>query len=394
MEDPSSRSQTVAPPQPPDIPRTGAAAPTPPDDDGRPSGAKIGIALIIVGVVLLLAQFVPGVSWWQLWPLIIVAAGVIHAVTPGRDGWSIARLFDGFVTIAVGFVFFAIVTGVVSWRVWGVVLSLWPVLLISIGVDLLGKALGASWVRALGSLLVIAALGYAVAVTLAGFGAGWTFLPASDADTVEISESAMGVETASLRIEAGVATLEVEDGDELIEGTASSPFGTPELEVARSGTDADLELRLGSDNGAVWWPADAGADLDVALSRDVLWDIRMQTGVASVDANLSDVKVSELVLVPGVTDVSVRMGDAPEEVEEARLEVRSGVSSVRIELPRDAEVRIESDSGLTGQDIDERYQRTDGGWESDGYDDARSAGRPTWLVILKSGVGSVDVESY
>ena len=42
---------------------------------------------------------------------IIVAAGVIQAVTPGREGWNVNRLFDGLVSVAFGLVLLGNTTG-------------------------------------------------------------------------------------------------------------------------------------------------------------------------------------------------------------------------------------------------------------------------------------------
>ena len=103
-----------------------------------------------------------------------------------RDGWNVERIFDGFVTVAIGLVILAITTGYVGFSVVWQILALWPVLLIAIGLDLLGKALHTSWVRALGSMAVIAALAYSVAVTASGFqGFSFTGTTASTTRTVE-----------------------------------------------------------------------------------------------------------------------------------------------------------------------------------------------------------------
>jgi hypothetical protein len=39
-----------------------------------------GLALIVVGLLLLADQFLPGVSLWQYWPLIIVAIGLATVI--------------------------------------------------------------------------------------------------------------------------------------------------------------------------------------------------------------------------------------------------------------------------------------------------------------------------
>mgnify|MGYP000994303320 CR=1 FL=1 len=45
-----------------------------PEDLAKRRGA-VGVALIVVGVVLLLEQFIPWFTWRNLWPLLIIGAG-------------------------------------------------------------------------------------------------------------------------------------------------------------------------------------------------------------------------------------------------------------------------------------------------------------------------------
>ena len=122
-------------PQPPVPPQAPPAPPVPPESPRyqRRGGISLGIVLIAIGVVFLLAQFIPGLAWYQLWPLIVVLVGGIQVITPdARDGWGISRIMDGIGTLIVGFVLLGNTTGVISWGVWLVLLSLWPVLVIAI----------------------------------------------------------------------------------------------------------------------------------------------------------------------------------------------------------------------------------------------------------------------
>ena len=223
------------PPQVPPVPNV----PTPPPNGPqrrRPPGVTAGIVLIVIGGVFLVGQVVPGLAWWTLWPLIIIIAGVVQAFTPGEDGWSVDRMFDGFVTVAVGLVILAITTGVVGFSVVWQILALWPVLLIAIGLDLLGKALHTSWVRALGSVAVIAALAYSVAVTAGGV-QGFSFTGTTAVSTTRTVEEPVGsVTDAQLNLKAGAAAITLEGGKDLVRAEASGPWGTPQLDVSRSGS--------------------------------------------------------------------------------------------------------------------------------------------------------------
>jgi len=99
-----------APPIPPTAPpQAPAAPPIPPygsDNPRKRGGIGAGVVLIALGLTLLAAQFIPGVSWGELWPLIIVALGFGQMVTPGwGEERGIMRVMDGIGTSARGLVF-------------------------------------------------------------------------------------------------------------------------------------------------------------------------------------------------------------------------------------------------------------------------------------------------
>lgn len=359
----------------------------------RGSSATVALVLILVGAVFLVAQLLPGVHWWALWPLIIVLVGLVQAITPGREGWSVHRFFDGLVTVAFGLVFLAVTTGVVGWGVWWRILGLWPVLLIALGLDLLGKSLRTSWLRALGSLAIIGALAFSVGAQAGEF-RGFSFIGTSRGEAVNESARVGNVREATLRMEAGLANVTVDSGDELIAVDGRSPFGQPTLDVERSADSADIELRLGETVGVTSWPG-AESRLDVSLSDSVLWDIELETGVASLSADLTSVPVRSISLRPGVADCDVTLGPVPEGVSEARGTIKSGVSSVVLRVPRDAEVRLESAGGISSTSVGGRLEQLESGvWETPGFEAAQRGRRPVWIITAETGIGSFRLDTH
>ncbi len=133
------------------------------------AGATLGIVLIVLGVAFLVAETIPGLSWWTMWPLLIVVAGFAQIVTPGlREPWGIERVADGVGTVLIGLLLLGNTTGYISWQVWWTLLSLWPVLLISAGFALLAKSSGQEWLRILAAVPVWLTLLYAAGLWWAG----------------------------------------------------------------------------------------------------------------------------------------------------------------------------------------------------------------------------------
>lgn len=381
-----------ATPPPPPASHSPVAAPSSRAASGSVTAA---VVLIVIGVVFLLMRLIPSISWWSFWPLIIVLAGLVQAFTPGKEGWSVHRMFDGFVTVAIGGVFLATTMGVVGWDVWMRILGLWPVLIIAIGFDLLGKALHTSWLRALGSLAIIGALAYGVTSASGGFDDFGVPMAPGGVQDVSLSEPVGTADTANLTLDSGVATVRVASGDRLIGITGSSPWGEPTLDVERVGSEARVRAVLGDDRGMHMWPGEPSARFDVELSDRVVWDIRMNTGVSALRADLSDVDVRSLDLRPGVADCDVRLGEVPTGEREGRVDVRAGVSSVAVRIPDDAEARVEIESGLSGSSVRGGFEGLGSGtWETPGYEAAKDAGRPVWLIRVRSGIGSVTIDTY
>lgn len=71
---------------------------------------------------------------------------------------DVRRAFSGLNVIAIGLILLANTLGYLPWSVWWNILSLWPLLLVAAGLDILGKAFGWQWVRALSGLVVLAGL--------------------------------------------------------------------------------------------------------------------------------------------------------------------------------------------------------------------------------------------
>ena len=133
------------------------------------SGSVIaGVVLIVAGGLLLAAQFVPGLEWWTLWPALIMLAGLIQMVTPGKEGWGIERVSEGFGSVFIGAILLGCTTGYIGWEMWLTALALWPALLIMGGLAMLGQATGSPWLKAAAPLVVWVAIAYAAASTVTG----------------------------------------------------------------------------------------------------------------------------------------------------------------------------------------------------------------------------------
>jgi hypothetical protein len=376
------------------------AAPEPPAPPAsrarRNSGIGFGIFLIAIGLIFLAGQVVPGLAWWNLWPLIVVLAGVIQMFTPShRDEWGAERIMDGLGTVIIGLVLLGNTLGIVSWTVWWTFITLWPVLIISLGIGLLGKGLGQSWMRTLAPLLIWAALAYAVAVSFTGAN-GFQPIPqfarpVATGESFQFSEPVMGAVSGGFTLKGGVGEVSILGGPDLVTASGTTPFGTPSFDVVRSGDSANVEFALADSSGNVVVPGISAARTDVTLSESTVWDVTLETGATTLDADLSTVPVRQLTLKTGASSTTVKLGEVPSTAIATDVTIKAGVSSVEILVQRDAAVRIDTHNGLSATDVDRAFTGMGSGvWQTDGYDTAAK----TINISVESGISSISVRTY
>lgn len=391
-EEPPHAREAVTEPEPvitEPVPRSPEPVHTPAP---RPRSAALwwGSLLVFAGALLLVTQFVPEVQAWRYWPLIIVAVGIRQLFGPAQGPWKLHHLGEGLTTIAIGAVFLGQMTGNLPWNVWLNLLRLWPLLLVSFGLEIIGKSLRSEFVRLLGSLVIVAGLiygSYAMAPT-SGFvlpfgvaGDSEEFSFEADADT--------SVESGTARIEGVVGTLDVEGGEGVASAEGATPFD-PVFETDYDGDEIDLRVAMGE---GVWGPTEPESRLEVVLGEDIEWDLDIEAGVSSYDIDLRDLTVRSLDLEAGVSDGTLTLGE-PVGTEPVEVNIDSGVSALTIRVPSEASTRIRVNAGLISLDTKGRWtQRRDGDtrvWESDDFGDRQGF----WEITVDAGVSGISIEYY
>lgn len=315
---------------------------------------------------------------------------------------ELKRIAEGLSVVAVGLIFLGNTLGVIPWSVWWNIVSLWPLLLIAAGIDIIGRGIGNSWLRALASVLVIAGLAYGVFV-MPTSGATWgpsgrfASAPASSTANAEPFERSRphdaSVKTGKAQVSGGVGTLTVTDGTGLVSASGESPF-RPVFDASVSGSRADVTVDMG--NGDWVAPRDH-ARLDVKLDRAVAWDLVIDAGVSQIDADLSRLSLSALEVKAGVSKGTLTLGAVDRTVTSGGVPVKldTGVSDFTLRIKKGEPVRLRVDKGLSTID-------TPAGFESSGDDAGKqtyttrgfSVAHGFWDVTLDAGVSHVRVEFY
>lgn len=402
---PQSASRPADLPQPPPVQPSQPTSPVTPVPHaaaaaggsytaGTRRGAVLwGVALISVGALLLINQFAPSVAIWRYWPLIIVVIGVRAMLGPSSGGWSVKHAAEGLVTVTIGLVFLGQMLGYLGWNVWLNILRLWPLLLISIGIEIAGKGLRSDWLRALGSLVIVAGLAYgALVMTPTGDWRG-AFVVSDASEPFSMSEPHdRDVDEGTALVRGGAGVLSITDGRDLASAAGRSPF-TPEFEAEVADSRADVKVGLGSGS---WVPGMGEVRLDVELDRSVAWDLAVETGVSSYDVDLRDLPIRELSFDAGVSEGRLTLGTTGSSGARGPVDatIKIGVSALTLRVPQGESVRVAINEGLSGVNTRGAWTSSRDGstriHESEGFNSSGSY----WDIEVQSGIGSITIEYY
>lgn len=150
--------------------------PAEPSRTGVRAALWVGSFLLFFGVSAMVASMVEDVAWWQYWPLIFVILGIVRMVVPGEEGHRMRKFVDGLIAFGIGSVLLTMSLGVLAWESIELMLtSLWPLLLVVLGLLLLGGALKSPSLTLLAGVLFV---GFCVA------GVVWYLVPGATEEFV------------------------------------------------------------------------------------------------------------------------------------------------------------------------------------------------------------------
>jgi hypothetical protein len=359
----------------------------------RRGGAVFGVLLIAVGVLVLAGRFVPGLEVLRLWPLLVVAVGVMEMVRPHGDA-AIKRIAEGAGTISVGLVLLGNSMGAIPWSVWLSVPSLWPLLLVAIGIEFVGHGLHSDWVRALSNVVLIAGLAYAVFVLGPGFSAVRPVASSTVAGATyqQSAPHATAATSGDAVVKVGAVSLSIAPGDQLaaISGNGASGYA-PTLNTSVSGGVAHVTVANPTGRFFVVPPTDRA--LAVTLDRALTWrTLTMDIGAAQVEADLRDLSVQAVDLNVGASAARIWVGTRERDV---KVHVSGGVTAVTVLVPASAAVTVDATSGLSAVGVPATFRHLSGipalgesTWAATG------SGGPNIAITVSSGMASLDVQTY
>ena len=264
------------------------------------------------------------------------------AVTPGpTPAPAPARprrrgLLFPLVLIVLGGLFFAANFGYIAPISARAVLSLWPLILVLVGIEMIVARRQPYLALAL-ELLVLAAGVAAVLVQPLGL----IGIPAN-ASTDAVVER-QGTRTMSLRVDGGGGSYSITGGAAGSLLAATSRGGEIEVATRRTGDSADIRIRPLDRVGGPFFGGSAPSNVDVRIAPDVPTSLRVSVGAGDFNVDLHDLQIRDARVETGASNLTVTL---PRPSGDVSVILQAGAASITVVVPEGVEARVTTTGGL------------------------------------------------
>lgn len=278
---------------------------------------------------------------------------------------------------------------------WGKVASLWPLILIMIGLNSLAKNTTISpWIFNGIAAIVIAIFVYQIVEIGEGKHLNsFSWSDSSEDDSTDLNSQDFnipleaGVTSAHLSFEGGAAKFILNDTTaSLIDAQTQTRKGEYVLEKTRTDSLEDIKMKLNSNHIKIK-NGNIENQVEVKLNPALKWSFDFGIGAGAIDFDFSKYEVTKINLDAGAASVDMKLsGKAPV----AEVEIDAGASSVTIMVPKEARCRVRMDAVLSSEDLIGFTKKNDGYYESDNFN-----GKGNLINInVDAGMSSVTIQRY
>lgn len=316
-----------------------------------------------------------------------------------RISWGLVVLFIGFILLFTNL-------GYINFN-WSAVFSLWPVLIILIGIGyLVPEKTGTSYIMVFVTLAVLALFAYQGLTVPKNDGLlGKVFknterhsersAPNSDGGSSSSTSKHFdspydsAVEYAELSIEGGAVSYDIgEPTDQLFEADAKTNFSNFSLKEIRVGNKVELDFKMSNEDSKRSSEKNNANSVIMHLNTNPIWDINLEIGAGGADFDLSAYKLDDLSIEGGVATVKAKVG-MPQSAE-SEISFEGGLAEFKLEVPKEAACRIIAEAALSSKNFDGFVKQNDGSYVSGNYDTADKR----YKINIESGLSSVTVSQY
>jgi len=295
------------------------------------------------------------------------------------------NIFGGLFIIFLGLLFLLNNIGVIGWDIWRIYAGFWPLILIAVGLRLIFRR------NVLVQILIVLAIFVLPVLYYFNYGSliypRWIHYGAPRSfETYNWNLAAdPAVTEGRLDFRVGAGKIIVKASDRLAELEAAA-FERPEIEAENRGGSQTIKISQSGHR----FPMMSGINLGgeewtVGLSKEILWNLTINTGAAAGVYDLSAVKFSKLDLDTGAGQLRVLFGDTRADGE---ADIDCGAGEVTLVIPGSVGAEVRMHTGIGKKNLSGRSWTQNG----DTYTSENFGKAATNLRIsLDAGVGAVSV---
>ena len=273
---------------------------------------------------------------------------------------------------------------------WGEFWTLWPLLVVAVGVNLVLSRQRA-WIGSAAALTVVTG----------SLAAAWVLAVANPSPAPDLTFSSESISVKSDGAQSARLNLTLAAGDLTL--TSGSPSGLllsggsqgsvadvseQRVSVSRSGGRSTMDVRLNADWNFQFPPRRGSSSSSRWILRHaegIPTDIRIETGASDLDLDLRELNVQNLNVDGGAADIDVVL---PANAGRTTAEFSIGAADLDIAVPPGVAARIDFEGGISSLNIDEsRFPKQGDHYVSPDFESA--ANRVT--IKIEAGVSDITI---
>ena len=306
------------------------------------------------------------------------------------------KIIKGLTLILIGIIFLANTLGILDWSVWSNIFKLWPLLLVSLGLSLILRGKGFSFLGPLIILLAIILGAGAIYMGINFEGKVVSEVKTISRDLVtEAQKDQVNELVPEVKIPSEIETTdevevipEIEEYPPIEKATIELKFDSGKLilkeftpllyefisqyqykefepfeKFSRTEKEANIiiyhspvtEKRISSNIKNNW---------ELKLNNQIIYNLSIATGAINMDSDLSGFKVEKLYIESGVSNINLVVPKY-----NSKIIINTGVSNIDIAIPKEVGAMLNIDSGIAIKNLDDFIKRNDT-YISNNYDNS------------------------
>ncbi len=257
------------------------------------------------------------------------------------------NLFWGILLILLGILYLLKQFDVIYFN-WRDILSLWPLILVLWGVSILPVKSLYKLIASFSAILIVALIVYN---NPGKWHRGWIWIGDwQRGDRIELIRSQPlpdSAEYAILELDAAAGSFVIEGtSDQLVDFRYVGDSGTYFMSTT---TEGKLQhIHIGLEHNRTHFNLYHSHKVEIKLNPEMIWDLDVDAGAADLWLDLSPFVVNNLRIDGGATSIEIKLGNLSEDV---NVHIETGVSSVKILVPKEVACEISSDSFLVSKKL-------------------------------------------